>query len=128
MNVTITPAAEKFIRRMIRFNGSGNDGFRLTVTAGGCSGLAAEFTVEAAPRAGDSVLDHNGMKIFLPAESRLLLDGITMDFVDTAMNSGLSFVNPNAAPCACSSSAGAGTAVAAVAVSSVTRAKNPTVT
>ena len=126
MNVTITPAAEKFIRRMIRFNGSGNDGFRLTVTAGGCSGLAAEFTVEAAPRAGDSVLEHNGMKIFLPAESRLLLDGVAMDFADTPMNSGLSFINPNAAPCACSSSAGAG--VTAVAVSSVTRAKNPTVT
>lgn len=125
MNVTITPAAEKFIRRMIRFNGSGNDGFRLTVTAGGCSGLAAEFTLEAAPRASDSVVEHNGLKLFLPAESRLLLDGVTIDFVDTPMNSGLSFVNPNAAPCACSSSAGAG--VAAVAVSSVTRTKNPTV-
>ena len=104
MNVVITPAAEKFIRRMIRFNGSGNDGFRLVMTAGGCSGLSAEFSVEAAPRAGDSVLEVNGMKLFLPAESRLLLDGVTIDFKDSAMNSGLSFINPNAAPCACSSS------------------------
>lgn len=118
MNVTITPAAEKFIRRMIRFNGGGNDGFRLTVTAGGCSGLAAEFTVEAAPRADDSVLEHNGLKIFLPAESRLLLDGVTMDFVDTPMNSGLAFINPNAAPCACSS---AGPGVTTVDVAGITR-------
>lgn len=118
MNLTITPAAEKFIRRMIRFNGSGNDGFRLMVTAGGCSGLAAEFTVEAAPRTGDSVLEHNGLKIFLPAESRLLLDGVTMDFVDTPMNSGLAFINPNASSCACSS---AGPGVSAVDVAGITR-------
>jgi len=104
MNVTITPAAEKFISRMIRFNGSGQDGFRLVMTAGGCSGLAAEFSVEAAPRAGDSVLEVNGLKLFLPAESRLLLDGVTIDFSDTPMSSGLSFINPNAAACACSSS------------------------
>jgi iron-sulfur cluster assembly protein len=104
MNVTITPAAEKFIRRMIRFNGSGQDGFRLVMTAGGCSGLAAEFSVEAAPRAGDSMLEVNGLKLFLPAESRLLLDGVTIDFADTPMSSGLTFINPNAAGCACSSS------------------------
>ncbi len=103
MNVTITPAAEKFIRRMIRFNGSGQDGFRLVMTAGGCSGLAAEFSVEAAPRAGDSMLEVNGLKLFLPAESRLLLDGVTIDFADTPMSSGLTFINPNAAGCACSS-------------------------
>jgi len=107
MNVTITPAAEKFIRRMIRFNGSGNDGFRMVMTAAGCSGLAAEFSVEATPRAGDSVVEVNGLKLFLPAESRLLLDGVTIDFSDTPMSTGLTFVNPNASSCSggCSSKA-----------------------
>jgi iron-sulfur cluster assembly accessory protein len=105
MNVTITPAAEKFIRRMIRFNGSGNDGFRMVMTAAGCSGLAAEFSVEATPRAG--VVEVNGVKLFLPAESRLLLDGVTIDFADTPMSTGLTFVNPNASSCSggCSSKA-----------------------
>jgi Fe-S cluster assembly iron-binding protein IscA len=50
------------------------------------------------------VLEINGMKLFLPAESRLLLDGVTIDFKDSAMSSGLTFINPNAAACACSSS------------------------
>ncbi len=105
MNVTITPGAEKFIRRMIRFNGGGETGgFRLTVTAGGCSGLASEFSVEAAPLAGDSVLECNGIKLFLPAESRLLLEGVTIDFADTLANSGLTFIDPKKASCACSSS------------------------
>lgn len=104
MNFTVTPAAEKFIRRMLRFSGSGAEcGFRLAVTAGGCSGLAAEFDVEAAPRPGDAVHNHDGMKFFLPAESRLLLDGVTIDFAETPTQSGFVFHDPKAKSCGCAS-------------------------
>jgi len=103
MNITITPAAEKFIRRMLRFGGPVGSGFRLTVNVGGCSGLASEFSVEPAPREGDAVFEHNGMKIFLPAESRLLLEGVTVDFADTPMESGLVFHDPKGSACGCSS-------------------------
>lgn len=101
MNITITPAAEKFIRRMIRFGTEPNGGFRLSVSPGGCSGLAAEFSVESTPRSGDAVLDRNGMKLFLPAESRLLLEGVTVDFADTPTESGLVFRDPKATGSAC---------------------------
>lgn len=122
MNLTITPSAEKFIRRMVRFGGAGDDaGFRLTVTAGGCSGYASEFTVEAAPRQNDAVVTVNGVKLFLPAESRLMLDGVTIDFADTAMATGLSFINPNAASCACSSTGDAKPAAVSVSVASIQR-------
>ena len=94
MNIAFTPAAEKFIRRMVRFGGVEGCGFRLAVSAGGCSGLAADFSVEAGPRQGDAVLEHNGLKLFLPAESRLLLDGVTVDFAETATESGLVFRDP----------------------------------
>lgn len=124
MNITITPKAEKFISRMVRFSGGpAGSGFRLTVTAGGCSGLASEFTVEPAPLPGDAVLETNGLKLFLPAESRLLLDGVTIDFADTVLESGLKFVNPNATACGCSSSApapGPG-GVTSISVSSIKR-------
>jgi hypothetical protein len=33
-----------------------------------------------------------------------MLDGITIDFTETATQSGLSFINPNKEACACSSS------------------------
>ncbi|MBY0579629.1 MAG: iron-sulfur cluster assembly accessory protein [Burkholderiales bacterium] len=112
MNVTITPGAEKFISRMIRFNGG--EGFRLSVTAGGCSGLASEFSVEAAPMPGDSVVQAGGVKLFLPAESRLLLEGVTIDFVDTPTKTGLSFIDPKAAPCGCSSSSTASIDIASI--------------
>jgi iron-sulfur cluster assembly accessory protein len=101
-NVTVTPAAEKFMRRMVRFSATPAGGFRLTVAPGGCSGYASEFTVEPAPLGGDAELAVNGLRVFLPAESRLLLDGVTVDFADTPLQSGLTFVNPNAASCGCS--------------------------
>jgi iron-sulfur cluster assembly protein len=101
-NVMVTAAAEKFMRRMVRFSEHPAGGFRLSVAPGGCSGYASEFTVESAPKGGDSELFVNGLRIFLPAESRLLLDGVTVDFSETATSAGLSFVNPNAEACGCS--------------------------
>ena len=101
MNIVMTPAAEKFIRRMIRFGGVANGGFRLAVSPGGCSGLAAEISVEAAPKPGEQPFVVNGLKLFLPAESRLLLDGVPIDFTDTQMESGLVFRDPKSAGSAC---------------------------
>jgi iron-sulfur cluster assembly accessory protein len=121
MNVTITPRAEGFMHRMIRMNGgAAGSGIRLVVTPGGCSGLNSSFTVENTPLEGDAVLDSNGVKVFLPAESRVLLEGITVDFADTPMSTGLVFINPNAQPCACNSSASAAGA-ATVSIASIQR-------
>ena len=100
-NVTITAAAEKFIRRMVRFSDHPAGGMRLVVAPGGCSGYSAEFTIEASPQAGDSELPVAGVKLFLPAESRMLLDGVIMDFADTPTKSGFVLTNPAAAAWGC---------------------------
>jgi iron-sulfur cluster assembly protein len=102
MDIAITPAAEKFISRMIRFGGAPGGGFRLAVSPGGCSGLAADFSVESAPKAGEAVFEHNGLRLFLPAESRLLLHGVTIDFADTPTESGLVFRDPKNTGSSCS--------------------------
>ena len=104
--VTVTPAAEKFMRRMVRFSDHPSGGFRLSVAPGGCSGYTSEFSVESEPKRGDAELAVNGLRVFLPVESRLLLDGVTVDFADTPVQSGLTFMNPNAAAHSCSSSGG----------------------
>lgn len=125
MNIIITDKAEAFIKRMIRFNGGGaGAGFRLLVSPGGCSGFNSSFTVENAPLEGDAVLTSNGVKVFLPAESRIMLEGVTVDFADTPMSSGLSFINPNAQACGCSSSgssAGSAPQSASISISSIQR-------
>lgn len=121
MDVHITAAAEKFIRRMLRMGGSVDAGVRLVVTAGGCSGLAGDFSVESAPRPGDAVFDHGGMKFFLPAHSRLLLAGVTIDFVDTPTQTGLVFHDPKAAANSCGTGAAALPGVASIAIASIGR-------
>lgn len=103
-NLTLTPAAEKFMRRIVRFAGQPGAGFRLLVSAGGCSGYATEFSAEVAPLPGDETVDAAaGLRLFLPAESRLLLEGSTVDFADTPTQSGLVVTGGAAAGCGCSS-------------------------
>lgn len=124
-NITVTPAALKFVARMVRFSEHPTGGFRLTVTPGGCSGYNSEFTIEAAPLDGDAEVQlSNGMRVFLPAESRLMLEGVTIDFADTPTKSGLTFFNPNAAACGCSSSEGSSAAPPTVAKIEIGSIKN----
>jgi iron-sulfur cluster assembly accessory protein len=99
----ISEAAEKFMRRMVRFGGSGS-GFRLVVSPGGCSGLSAEFTIEESPKPGDETFSVNGLKVYVPGSSATLLAGVTVDFVDTATQTGLTFFSPDA-PASCGDSA-----------------------
>jgi iron-sulfur cluster assembly protein len=99
MDLNITQAAEKFIRLMLRADGASGSGFRLVVSPGGCSGLAADISVLKSPVPGDAIVERNGVRLFLPAESRILLDGVTIDFADTAAQTGLVFHDPKATSC-----------------------------
>lgn len=102
MNIEFTPAAEKFIRRLLMFDGLPGSGLSLLVAPGGCSGMSAEFSVQPAPREGEQVFTQGAVKLFLPAQSRLLLDGVTIDFVETATSTGFVFHDPKAKSCGCS--------------------------
>lgn len=99
MSFTITPAAERFIRLMVRADGGAGSGFRLAVSPGGCSGLNADISVCREPLSGDAIVERNGIKLFLPAESRLLLTGVIIDFKDTPTQTGLVFHDPKQASC-----------------------------
>ena len=84
MNFTLTPAATKFIRMMIRADGDESSGFRLAVSPGGCSGLAADISVRREPAAGEAVVER---------------DGVTIDFADTPSQTGLVFKDPKQVSC-----------------------------
>jgi iron-sulfur cluster assembly accessory protein len=103
MAFEITPAAQKFIRMMVLTDGGPSSGFRLAVSPGGCTGLAADISIKSEPEPGDAVVETGGVKLFLPAESRILLDGVTIDFADTPAQTGLVFHDPKATG-TCSSS------------------------
>lgn len=106
MHVTITPKAQKFILRMIRFGGAREGaGFRLALKPGGCAGFSYDFSIQDEPDAGDAVVRSEGITLFVPPESQQYLDGVTIDAEDNLMRSGLVFVNPNAGgTCGCGTS------------------------
>jgi len=97
---TLSSDARGFMRRMVRMSGLGSGaGFRLVVEPGGCSGLSSSFSIEAAPQEGDVVVADEDLVLFVPASCRPLLDGVIVDFADTATQTGLTFLDPKAQGC-----------------------------
>jgi iron-sulfur cluster assembly protein len=103
--VVVTPAALKFMKRMVRFGGAGaRAGFRLEVSPGGCSGMSSTFAVDREPQGDDQVIAlPDGIQLFLSPKASQLLAGVTIDFVETATESRFAFVDPKAGSCACTS-------------------------
>ena len=110
MNITLTPAAENFMRRMAHPAVDRPQAVcRLTVTPGGCAGFAVQFSVEAISMPEDAVLDVNGLHVFVPVASLTLLADATIDYREGASICGLILINPNVRNCGCGSrSAGRG--------------------
>ena len=103
-NFLLAPSAEKFMKRMLRFDGRGaTPGFRMTVSPGGCSGLSAEFSVEEGPHTGDKIIDSAGLRVFVPEASLRILEGVIVEFAESPTKSGLTFIDPKAGSCGCSS-------------------------
>ncbi len=100
-NAHLTPSAESFIRRLYRFAVGTEAGFAFKVRRGGCSGFAAEFDLVSGPKADDVVWEHEGLRIFLDRESCTLLDGATVDFVETLSHTGFVIKTQGTAPTAC---------------------------
>ncbi|MFT5441825.1 MAG: iron-sulfur cluster assembly protein [Myxococcota bacterium] len=100
--VTVTPAAAVEVRRLLVEEGQ--PGLRLGIKGGGCSGLSyhLEFTDE---QEGDTVIEHDGFKVFLDRKSTIYLSGITLDFQSGLDGRGFVFQNPQATnTCGCGES------------------------
>ncbi|MDQ2869043.1 MAG: iron-sulfur cluster assembly accessory protein [Verrucomicrobiota bacterium] len=79
-------------------------GLRIGVGKGGCSGLQYEMALDDA-RTGDEMVERDGVKFFVDAESAKLLHDATLDYCDSLSGAGFQIVNPNAArTCGCGSS------------------------
>ncbi|MEI9812272.1 MAG: iron-sulfur cluster assembly accessory protein [Acidobacteriota bacterium] len=71
-------------------------GLRLGVLGGGCSGLSYQFKFDPKPRATDKVITFDDVQVFIDPKSLVFLDGMTLDWKDSLMQSGFVFENPNA--------------------------------
>ncbi len=102
--VFVTPkAVQKICDAFRRESVSG--GLRLGVLGGGCSGLSYQFKFAPAPRANDHVFEFEDVKVFVDPKSMVFLDGMTLDWHDSLIQSGFVFNNPHAQKsCGCGTS------------------------
>ena len=77
---------------------------RVYVTGGGCSGLSYDLAFTPAEK-GDTVVEHEGFKVFMDAKSLIYLKGMMLDYKGGLDGKGFVFVNPNAtSTCGCGES------------------------
>jgi iron-sulfur cluster assembly protein len=102
--IQVTPKAVQKIREAFSKQ-QVEGGLRLGVLGGGCSGLSYQFKFEAKPRPTDNVFLFDGVQVFVDPKSMVFLEGMTLDWKDSLMQSGFVFDNPHATKsCGCGTS------------------------
>jgi iron-sulfur cluster assembly protein len=82
-------------------------GLRIGVKGGGCSGLTYTLGFDPENREGDSIIEQEGVKLFVDGKSLFYLAGTQLDFSDGLNGKGFIFNNPNATKsCGCGESFG----------------------
>lgn len=104
MAITLTPVALERVRRFIAQT-PGAMGLRFGVARTGCSGWGHVADLAREQREGDTVYEFEGVRIFVDAQSKPLVDGTEIDFTRQGLGETFLFRNPNAtAECGCGES------------------------
>ena len=90
---TLTQAAAQQVNKLLTKRVAA--GIRIGVRQRGCSGNA--YTLEYADEKGplDEVLTSQGVTIFIDPKAVLFVIGTEMDYVESKLESGFTFKNPN---------------------------------
>ncbi|MCC6076780.1 HesB/IscA family protein [Pseudomonas sp. GCM10022188] len=103
--IIMTESAKSAVTRFISSTDKPVAGLRIRVEGGGCSGLKYSLKLEEAGADGDQAVDCDGITLLVDETSAPLLQGVTVDFVESMEGSGFTFVNPNASSsCGCGKS------------------------
>jgi iron-sulfur cluster assembly protein len=102
--ISISETAASKIRTLLEREGKPDQGLRVKVIGGGCSGLQYKLELDA-PRAGDKTFERDGAKVFVDRKSFLYVNGTELDYKDELMQSGFQLQNPNVKrACGCGAS------------------------
>ncbi|WP_058834727.1 HesB/IscA family protein [Luteimonas abyssi] len=104
MAIFLAPAALDRARRFVAGT-PGVLGIRFGVEKTGCSGWGYVVDLAHEERAGDTVSEQDGLRIYVDAVSQPMVDGTRIDFAQKGLNHEFVFHNPNAAAeCGCGES------------------------
>ncbi len=91
--IKIMPAAHDKLLGLVNAEEEIN-GVRIFVSGGGCGGMTYGMTFSEAPSSYDSILEQDGLTLYVDAVALSFLSGVEIDFVEQGM--GASFVFKNA--------------------------------
>lgn len=103
--IHISETATERIKHMLESEETPDLFLRLGVKTGGCSGFTYGMGFDDEQKAEDEQLDINGLKVVVDNESIKYLNGLRIDYKESAMGGGFTIENPNATvTCGCGSS------------------------
>ena len=103
--INVTQNAAMHLRSLLQSQpDKAGKGLRVQINKGGCSGLHYEMTLDD-KKAGDEIVERDGVQFLIDQESGHYLQGATLDFHEGLTAAGFQIVNPNAArTCGCGTS------------------------
>ncbi|MCZ6620323.1 MAG: iron-sulfur cluster assembly accessory protein [Deltaproteobacteria bacterium] len=102
--VSITERAADKIKKIVAAENKDDQGLRVKVVGGGCSGLQYKLDFDN-PRPGDRIFDKDGAKVIVDMKSLLYVNGTEVDHKESLMESGFIIQNPNVKrTCGCGAS------------------------
>ena len=103
--LTLTEKAQSVVKNFIEKSENPVVGLRVMVTGGGCSGMQYGMRLEEDLVETDQVIKFGDVSVLVDPSSAELLQGVTVDYVESMESSGFKFENPNAtASCGCGNS------------------------
>lgn len=104
--MTITDTAVKHLRALLadQPDAPAEAGLRIFIDKGGCSGLQYGMNFDG-PKAGDEIVERDGVRVLIDRESLGFLHGASIDYCDDLTGTGFRIQNPNAKrTCGCGTS------------------------
>ena len=101
----LTEKAIAQVKTILSREGLEGYGLRVAVVGGGCSGFSYGLDFEKEQKSDDTVLEMDGLKVYLDEPSGKYLAGTVIDYVSGLQDAGFKFINPNATgTCGCGTS------------------------
>jgi iron-sulfur cluster assembly protein len=100
--ITLTMGAREHVSKLLSERNTPDHGLRVFVSGGGCSGMQYGMALDAEPREFDTIVEKDGIKLFVDPTSLMYMGGASIDYEDNLMGGGFKIDNPQAvASCGC---------------------------
>ena len=95
--LTVSDVASRKLGEILAAQGEPVVGLRVHAMAGCCSGPSYGMSLATESAPGDWSGEFGGVKLFVDADSAPLLEGASIDYIETPQGAGFTIESPNAA-------------------------------